>query len=85
MHLHGIRKTITSDRDVKFLYHFWRTLWKKTCTKLQFGSASHPQIDGKIEAINGILGNLLQSFIGKNLKQWDLILAQAEFAYNNLT
>ncbi|GKV22635.1 hypothetical protein SLEP1_g32490 [Rubroshorea leprosula] len=52
-------------------------------TQLQFSSASHPQTDGQTKAINKILGNLLRIFVGKNLRQWDLVLAQAEFAYNN--
>ncbi|XP_054793748.1 uncharacterized protein LOC129299307, partial [Prosopis cineraria] len=56
-----------------------RILWKKMETKLQFSSASHPQTDGQTEAINRILSNLLRSFMGKNLKQWDLILAQEQF------
>nr|GEZ72899.1 hypothetical protein [Tanacetum cinerariifolium] len=55
MKLHGVSKTLTSDRDVKFT-----------------------------EVVNRSLGNLLRNLIEENAKQWDLILPQAEFAYNRL-
>ena len=32
--LHGFPRRIVSDRDVKFLSHFWHTSWSKLGTKI---------------------------------------------------
>ena len=80
--LHGVRKVIVSDRDSKFLSHFWRTLWRLLGTTLLFSTAHHPQTDGQTEVTNKTLRSILRTLVSKNLRDWDLKLCQAEFAYN---
>jgi hypothetical protein len=80
--LHGVPKTIVSDRDVKFMSYFWKTLWGKLGTKLLFSTTCHPQTDGQTEVVNRTLSQLLRSMIKKNLKEWEECLPHVEFAYN---
>jgi hypothetical protein len=64
--IHGLPKGIVSDRDTKFVGHFWRTLWKKLGTNISFISAYHPQTDGKTEVVNRCLGDLLRSLVAEH-------------------
>jgi hypothetical protein len=81
--LHGLPRSIVSDKDTKFVGHFWRTLWKNMGTYLSFISSYHPQTDGNTEVVNKSFGNLLRSLVTEHHSQWDQILPQTEFAYND--
>ncbi|PKI36113.1 hypothetical protein CRG98_043495 [Punica granatum] len=70
------------NRDSKFMSHFWRTLWRKLETTLQFSSSHHPQTDGQTKVVNQSLGSLLRALVKGHIRQWDLQLPLAEFAYN---
>ena len=80
--LHSIPKSIVSDRDAKFFSHFWRCLFRLLGTNLLYSSSHHPQMDGQTEITNKTLATLLRSLVSKSIKEWDLKLSHAEFAYN---
>jgi transposase InsO family protein len=80
--LHGVPNTIVSDRDAKFLSHFWRTLWYKLGTKLLFSTTCHPQTDGQTEIVNLTLSTMLRAVLKDNLRFWEECLPHIEFAYN---
>ena len=80
--LHGLPKSIISDRDVKFTGHFWHTLWNKLDTKLNFSLVYHPQTDGQTEVVNRTMVHLLRGYCGKHPKLWDEQLPYVQHAYN---
>lgn len=83
--LHGLPTSIVSDRDTRFLSHFWWSLWKMLHTSLDMSMAYHPQTEGQTEVTNRALGNMLRCLVGDNLRSWEARLCQAGFAHNHAT
>jgi transposase InsO family protein len=81
--LHGLPKSIVSDRDAKFTSKFWKSLFQTLGTKLAMSTAFHPQTDGQTERANRTLEDMLRAFTGYRQDDWDLHLTAAEFACNN--
>jgi len=69
--LYGLSKTIVSDRDPKFVSHFWRTLWERLGTKLNFSTSCQPQTGGQTKVVNRSLSTMLRSIMKGNHKSWD--------------
>eukprot|EP00253_Pinus_taeda_P029300 PITA_29300 len=81
--LHGLPKTIISDRDVKFTSAFWRTLFAELETQLHFSTAYHPQTDGQTERVNQVVEDMSRAYVMQKPTQWEEYLHLVEFAYNN--
>jgi hypothetical protein len=81
--LHGVPKTIVSDRGTQFVSQFWKCLHESLGTKLLYSTAYHPQTGGQTERVNQTLEDLLRSCALNFPDKWDDCLPLAEFSYNN--
>ncbi|KAI9091936.1 hypothetical protein K1719_027871 [Acacia pycnantha] len=81
--LHGIPKSIVSDRDTRFKSRFWQALHEGMGTKLRFSSAYHPQTDWSTGKDDSYLEDMPRACAPDFKGSWDQHLSLAEFAYNN--
>jgi hypothetical protein len=83
MSLHGVPKTIVSDRGPQFVSRFWEDFHKSLDTNLIHSLAYHPQTSGQTESVNQILEDMLRACVLSYFGKWDERLPLAEFSYNN--
>ncbi|KAE9073425.1 hypothetical protein PF010_g25079 [Phytophthora fragariae] len=80
---HGLPEAFLSDRDPRFVSHFWQHLFRLLGTRLDMSTADHPQTDGQTERVNHVLEDILRSVCAAELTKWSTLLPQVEFALNN--
>lgn len=83
--LHGVPRTIISDRGPLMNSKYWNTFCHYLGTKRVLTSAYHPQTDGQTERQNQTLEQYLRCYCNLEQDDWACWLPMAEFAYNDST
>ena len=68
--LHGIPRTILSDRKPQFMSKFMKDFTKALEIKQMLSTAYYPQTNGQIEQINQEIGTFLRHYINYQQDSW---------------
>ena len=81
--LHGLPRTIVSDRGTSFVNRFWRRVCQRLGIKLKISTAHHPETDGQSEIANQALETYLRKYVNYTQNDWAARLHVAEFQAND--
>ena len=81
--LHGVPRTILSNRGPQFTSKFMEEFTEVLGTKRKLSTAYHPQTDGQTERINQEIGTFLRHYMNYQQDDWTDWLATVEFSYND--
>ena len=81
--LHGEPVTIVSDRDPKFMTHFWESFQRAMGKQLMMSTAFNPQTNGQSKRTIQILEDMLRACVLDLKGSWEEHFPMVEFAYNN--
>jgi hypothetical protein len=81
--LHGVPRSITSDRGPVLVSAYWKEFCKALSIRSKASTAFHPQTDGQTERQNQTLEQYLRVYCCFEQDDWAIWLNTAEFAYND--
>jgi len=81
--LHGLPRSVRSDRGPQFVTDFTHKLYRLLGIKLTTSTAYHLQMDGQTECVNQEMEQFLHLFVNEHQDDWDKLLPLGEFVYNN--
>lgn len=76
----GCPSEIVSDRGANFMSDVLQRYLAKLNIKHKATSAYHPRSNGKCERLNGVLGHMINKYVGTHRHSWDQYLHQSLFA-----
>jgi transposase InsO family protein len=82
--LHGLPKTIISDRGPQFAAVFWKRICERLGIDRRLSTAFHPQTDGQMERMNSSMEQYLRIYTSHQQDDWVKWLPLAEYAANNI-